>query len=159
MAKGRKARTFRKKIRGGQEENKSLFSPIDISKLVYKPKISESPLGKETIYGETYPIVNISTYTKPLQSKKSLSTMVDDLTLSKDDIMGGKLRRTRKRRMTKRRKGVKKMTRKSRKMRGGGLWNWLTGKKEQEYDNITTFSPEYTKQMEENMNKYNQQKQ
>ena len=70
-----------------------------------------------------------------------------------------------KRRMSKMKKGVKKIIRKSRKMRGGGLWNWITGKKEEQqvpvlkYDNITNFSPEYEQQMRENMNKYNLQQQ
>ena len=67
-----------------------------------------------------------------------------------------------KRRMTKRRmskmRHSKKMIRKSRKMRGGDisdyLPNWITGKKEEQqvpvskYDNTTNFSPEYEQQSE-----------
>jgi hypothetical protein len=123
MAKGRKMRTLRKKMSGGQEKEekkKYSFSPIDISETTYKSKISESPLGTETIYGETGRPINISRYTG-VQDKKGLSTMVDEVTLTKDDVMGGKLRRTRKRRMTKRRKNSRKSRKsKSRKMRRGG---------------------------------------
>ena len=69
-----------------------------------------------------------------------------------------------KRRMSKMRHS-KKMIRKSRRIRGGGLSDylpsWFTGKKEEQqppkYDNITTFSPEYEQQMKENMEKFNQQ--
>jgi hypothetical protein len=139
MAKGRKMRTFRKKIRGGQQENKYSYSPIDISKYVNMGKISKSPLGKETTFGETSSIIDISKFRGQAVPKPTLEE-IDSVTLTKDDIMGGKLRRTRKRRMTKRRKGVKKMIRKSRKMRGGAfsdyLPSFLTGKKlqQQNYD-------------------------
>jgi hypothetical protein len=72
------------------------------------------------------------------------------------------MKTTKKRRMSNMRHS-KKMIRKSRKMRGGGLWNWITGKKEEEqppkYDNIINLSPEYKQQMKENMNKYNLQQQ
>jgi hypothetical protein len=164
MTKRRKGRTFRKKMRGGQEENKVSFLPIDISKT---GKMSESPLGKETTFGETSPIVDISKIRGQAPPKPTLE-QVDEVTLTKDDIMGGKLRRTRKRRMSKRKRNIKKNRKsKSKKMRGGAftdyLPSWMTGKKEEQqvpvpkYDNITTFSPEYEQQMKENMEKYNQQ--
>jgi hypothetical protein len=121
MAKGRKMRTFRKKIRGGQQENKYSYSPIDISK--FRGQAVPKPTLKE----------------------------IDSVTLTKDDIMGGKLRRTRKRRMTKRRKGVKKMIRKSRRMRGGDINDYLpsfiTGKKpQQNYDMTNEYNSSFRTQ-------------
>jgi hypothetical protein len=188
MAKGRKGRTFRKKMKGGLEPGK----PVDISKYVKMGKISKSQLGTETTYGETHPI-NISTYNRPLADKPTLE-QVDNKILTKDDIMGGKLRRTRKRRMTKRRKNSRKSRKsKSRKMSGGFvIGDYLPSflkpgqQKKQEIfnmrnennsgfenqpvkeeinrieeinDNITTFSPEYEEEMKKNMIKFNQLKQ
>jgi hypothetical protein len=165
MAKGRKGRTFRKKMRGGLEPGK----PVDIS-----------------------------TYNRPLPDKPTVEE-VDNKILTKDDVMGGKLRRTRKRRMTKRRKNSRKSRKsKSRKMRGGVfMGDYLPSflksgqQKEQKifdmrnqhnspfenqpveeeinrieerndktvYDNIREFSPEFIEKMKENMKKFNELKQ
>lgn len=143
-------RTFRKKIRGGQQENKYSYSPIDISKYVNMGKISKSPLGKETTFGETSSIIDISKFRGQAVPKPTLEE-IDSVTLTKDDIMGGKLRRTRKRRMTKRRKGVKKMIRKSRRMRGGDINDYLpsfiTGKKpQQNYDMTNEYNSSFRTQ-------------
>jgi hypothetical protein len=167
MAKGRKGRTFRKKMRGG-------LLPVEP--------------------------VDISTYNTSLLPKKPISLIkpsyenISDYNLYADDVMGGKLRRTRKRRMTKRRKNSRKSRKsKSRKMRGGFfMGDYLPSflkpgqqKKQENFnmrkelntdfenqpvvekinrieeinDNITNFSPEYEQQMRENMNKYNLQQQ
>jgi hypothetical protein len=148
--------------------------------------------------------VDISTYNRSLLPKKPISLIkpsyenISDYNLYADDVMGGKLRRTRKRRMTKRRKNSRKSRKsKSRKMRGGDFSDYLPSflklgqqKKQEifnmrkeyntdfenqpveekinrieernnnpEYDNITTFSPEYEEEMEKNMKKFNELKQ
>lgn len=85
--------------------------------------------------------------------------------MAKRRSMKRKCMKTMKKRRMSKMRHLKKNIRKSRKMRGGGLWNWITGKKEEQqvpvlkYDNITNFSPEYEQQMRENMNKYNVQQQ
>jgi hypothetical protein len=100
MVKGRKGRTFRKKMRGG-------LPPVKT--------------------------VDISTYNGPLRVKPTPTVEeVDEKILTNDDLMGGKLRRTRKQRMTKRRRNSRKSRKsKSRRMRGGSLWDWLTAEQEQ----------------------------
>jgi hypothetical protein len=73
-----------------------------------------------------------------LTEDDTVLTKDDTVLLTKDDLMGGKLRRTRKRRMSKRRKNSRKSRKsKSRKMRGGGFTDYLpsflkSGQKEQE---------------------------
>uniref|UniRef100_A0A6C0H948 Uncharacterized protein n=1 Tax=viral metagenome TaxID=1070528 RepID=A0A6C0H948_9ZZZZ len=135
MAKGRKSHSI-KKIRGGQQENKYPVSPIDISKYVKIGKMNESPLGKETTFGETSSIIDISKFRGQAVPKPTLEE-IDSVTLTKDDIMGGKLRRTRKRRMSKRKRNIRKNRKvKSRRIRGGAmsdyLPNFITGKKSQQ---------------------------
>jgi hypothetical protein len=217
MAKRRKARTFRKKMKGGLKTKQKLtypVLPIDISETTYKSKIGKSPLGEETTYGETFPGVDISKYNRPLPDKPTLKEV--DNTLTEEDlrgglrlfsdklkpqkifkisdeynenmnktlpnkiyteeeykkfrknpnnylstkpvdniVIGGKLRRTRKQRMTKRRKSVKKMIRKSKKMRGGVLAdylpNFLTGKKpqQQNYNMMSELNSSFGNQPDE----------
>ena len=119
MAKGKKGRTFRKKM-GGNPENlkeeekiKYSSSPVDISKL---PEYSSSPVDISKL--PEY-------YREKIQLKTVLSTKPTEKNIFGDilyagDRRGGKLRRTRKRRMTKRRKNSRKSRKsKSRKMRGG----------------------------------------
>ena len=104
MAKRRKGRTFRKKMRGGQEEEERKYSPVyslvDISKLPedYKKKMKPKP----------------TSFIKPTDEPTDEPT--------EEDLRGGKLRRTRKRRMSKRRRNSRKSRKsKSRKMHRGGL--------------------------------------
>lgn len=155
MAKGRKGRTFRKKMKGGQEEEEEeekkeySFLPIDISK----------------IRGQAL--------AKPVSLLNPSEENISDYNIYADDTRGGKLRRTRKRRMSKRTRNSRKSRKsKSRKMRRGGLSpNFLTANElrneynsgfenqpvEEEinrikerndktvYDNITELSPEFIK--------------
>jgi len=114
MAKGRKMRTLRKKMRGGQETKQKLTPTYPVSFV----DISKIP-------GEAQ--------AKPVSSIEPSEENISDDILYADDTRGGKLRRTRKRRMTKRRKNSRKSRKsKSRKMRGGGFLDWITGKEEDE---------------------------
>jgi hypothetical protein len=183
MAKGRKGRTFRKKMRGGQEIKPELELELE-QKLEQKltPTYPASVVDISKIRGEAL--------SKPVSSTEPTKENISDHDLYADDVMGGKLRRTRKRRMTKRRRNSRKSRKsKSRRMRRGGTYFDLKNEynspfenqpvedkinriekindnpqvgeinnKPPVHDNITNFSDEYIKLMLENKGKYDYKK-
>jgi hypothetical protein len=118
MAKGRKGRTFRKKMKGGLEPGKPELEPELEQKL--KPTYPVSVVDISKIPGQA------QAPPKPVSLVIPSNKNISDNNLYADYLMGGKLRRTRKRRMTKRRKNSRKSRKsKSRKMRGGIIENYL----------------------------------